>query len=96
LHSAAKWNNTQIVELMLNAGVSVNHVSEGGLTPLHLAAMSTNCRETVELLLMQPNVDLYLLSNQGDSARDIAERSGTLAPLFDAAMPKAIESYRKK
>ena len=25
----------------------MNHVSEGGLTPLHLAAMSTNCRETV-------------------------------------------------
>jgi len=95
LHSAAKWNNVQIAELMLNAGVSVNHVSEGGLTPLHVAAMSTNCRETVELLLMQSNVDLYLLSNQGDSARDIAERSGPLSPLFDAAIPRSIQAYRK-
>jgi len=95
LHSAAKWNNVGCAELMLNAGVPVNTVSEGGLTPLHVASMSYNCRDVVELLLLQPGVDLTLTSNQGDTALEIAERTGPLGPLFQTAAPRSIQKYRK-
>jgi len=96
MHSAAKWNNSDIVEILLNAGTPVNTISEGGLTAIHVAAMSTNCRQTVELLLMQPDIDLSLTSNQGDTAYDIAVRSGPLGDLFDAALPKATQFYRER
>ena len=96
LHSAAKWNNSDIVEVLLNAGTSVNTISEGGLTPLHVAAMSANSRQTIELLLMQPDVDLSLMSNQGDTAQEIAARSGPYAPLFEAAWPRGVQTYRER
>jgi len=95
MHSAAKWNNAEIVEILLHAGTPVNTSSEGGLTALHVAAMSSSCRQTLEFLLMQPDIDLSLASNQGDTARDIAVRSGPFACLFDAASPRAIQSYRR-
>jgi len=96
LHSAAKWNNTDIVEVLLNVGTPVNTGSEGGLTALHVAAMSANCRQTIELLLMQPDVDLSLMSNQGDTAQEIAARSGPYAPLFEAAWPRGVQMYRER
>jgi len=96
LHSAVKWNNAKCAEVLLSAGVPVNTVSEGGLTPLHVAAMSSTCRDCIELLLMQPDVDLSLVSNQGDTAMEIASRSGPLAPLFQAAQPKSAQRHREQ
>jgi len=96
MHSAAKWNNADIVELLLHAGTPVNTLSEGGLTALHVAAMTSESRQTLEFLLMQPDIDLSLASNQGDTARDIAARSGPFACLFDAAHPRSIQAYRQR
>jgi len=95
MHSAAKWNNSEIVELLLNTGTPVNTGSEGGLTALHVAAMSANCRQTLELLLMQPDIDLSLVSNNGDTAYDIAARCGPYASLFAAAWPRGVQTYRE-
>lgn len=95
MHSAAKWNNCEIVELLLNTGTPVNTGSEGGLTALHVAAMSANCRQTLELLLMQPDIDLSLVSNNGDTAYDIAVRMGPYGPLFAAAWPRGVQAYRE-
>ena len=55
----------------------------GGQTPLHLACHSNN-RETLELLLSHPDIDHSIINKQGDTAREVAERMGSLSSLFDA------------
>ena len=81
LHSAARWNCHECVEILLRH-VPVNTCTSGGQTALHLACQSNN-RETLELLLTHPDIDPGIVNNQGDTARMVAERMGALAALFD-------------
>jgi len=93
LHSAARWNSYKCVEILLRL-VPVNQVTAGGQTALHLACQSHN-RETLELLLTHPDIDPSIVNSQGDTPRMVAERMGTLAPLFDAVSPSGVLSHRE-
>lgn len=53
-----------------------------GQTPLHLAASFGNAKETLQLLLMNPNLKPDLKSDTNETAFDIAQRSGNCYGLF--------------
>lgn len=38
LHCAARWGNYEIAHALIAAGADINATSNGGMTPLHLAA----------------------------------------------------------
>ena len=94
LHSASKWNCVLVAELLLSS-TPVNCVTRGGQTPLHLACLASNSRDTVELLLSQADLDPSLRNSQGDTAREVAARTGGLAPLFDCVEPKALRKHKE-
>ena len=94
LHSAAKWNCVLVVELLLST-TPVNCVTRGGQTPLHLACLASSSRDTVELLLSQPELEPGIKNSQGDTAREVAARTGNLAPLFDCVEPKALRRHKE-
>ena len=58
--------------------------------PFCTLTVQANARKTVELLLLHPDLDPSLTNSQGDTAREVAERSGPLGPLFRAVMPRAV------
>ena len=61
---------------LLPQGADVNAVSEGGQTPLHLAAFHGKARETLQLLFSRPELRSAGKNAQGDTPRDIAVRQG--------------------
>lgn len=79
IHSASKWCNVDIIELLLQRGADINSQSSGGNTPLHLAASNgrkTVTRDAIQLLLFHPNCQHELTNHSGDTAFDLARRSG--------------------
>merc|ERR1712183_817414 len=88
LLSAARWNCSSCVETLLHL-TPVNCTTHGGQTPLHLACQS-NHRQTVELLVTHLDINTDMVNSQGDTPRQVAERMGSLGPLFDAVMPRGV------
>eukprot|EP00092_Neocalanus_flemingeri_P087592 GFUD01110565.1.p1 GENE.GFUD01110565.1~~GFUD01110565.1.p1 ORF type:complete len:194 (+),score=72.65 GFUD01110565.1:53-634(+) len=93
LHSAARWNCVPCVETLLHL-TPVNCTTHGGQTPLHLACQS-NHRQPVKLLLSHPDITVDMVNSQGDTPRQVAERVGSLGPLFDAVMPVGVMSHKE-
>ncbi|XP_065320767.1 ankyrin-2-like isoform X2 [Gordionus sp. m RMFG-2023] len=52
----------------------VNSLTKGGLTPLHLACQNSASRQTLEILLFHPFININIRTPMGDSAKDIALR----------------------
>lgn len=85
LHSASKWNSSSCVSLLMDWGADVNSLTKGGLTPLHLAASNPSAFETLTLLLNNPLIDPSIVSKNGETAFEIAQRCGPYSRLFDMA-----------
>jgi ankyrin repeat protein len=84
LHSAAFWNAFRIVEYFIKyTNVDVNSASDGGQTPLHLAAQNSKNRETSLVLLMSPFINFSQQNDQEDTALDIAKRSSKFHDLYE-------------
>ncbi|GFS36975.1 ankyrin repeat domain-containing protein 49 [Nephila pilipes] len=83
LHCACKWDSVEAVSLLLQNGADVNAQTKGHITPLHLAAANASGRRTLELLLWQPYIDPNIKNDAGDTAYDIAYRTGPLGALFE-------------
>lgn len=95
LHSACRWNCYECASILLQNGAYVNARSHGNLTPLHLAASNAEARETLELLLLNRYIDASIISKAGDSAFDIATRSGPFGYLFEMVKDSATCLYEK-
>ena len=65
----ARWNSHKCVEILLQH-IPVNSVTAGGNTALHLACQSHN-RETLELLLLHPDIDPDIVNNQVASCLEL-------------------------
>ncbi len=87
LHCACRWNKVKVASLLLQNGACVNSQTNGGQSPLHLASSNDRAKETLELLLTQPNLNVVLLNGQGEVARTVAERNGRFAHLFEIVEP---------
>ena len=64
-----RWNSHKCVEILLQH-IPVNSVTAGGNTALHLACQSHN-RETLELLLLHPDIDPDIVNNQVASCLEL-------------------------
>lgn len=83
LHCACKWGALECAVLLINHDADVNSASEGGLTPVHLAASQPKSRALLEMLLWNPFANLQARSRAGDTPRDLAARHGPWVTLFD-------------
>ncbi|CAF0780585.1 unnamed protein product [Didymodactylos carnosus] len=83
LHCACFWNNADLASLLIQNGANVNAQTNGGQTSLHLAASQTNHRQVIQLLLMNPFIDVNIKNNLGETAGTIATRSSSIHCLFD-------------
>jgi len=88
LHSACRWNAASCVEILLAWGADVNAETQGQQTPLHLAAFAGNSRDTLQLLIMHPDLRPQSFNCQQDTPRDIALRNGNCVDLFDLVQPQ--------
>lgn len=85
IHSACRWNNYKCASLLLQNGADINASTHGGQTALHLAACDAEARKTLVLLLLHDNINPSLRNNAGDTAYDIARRTGPVCDLFEMA-----------
>ncbi|CAL8328454.1 unnamed protein product [Merluccius merluccius] len=89
LHSACRWGCVGVATLLLRgAGADVNARTNGGLTPLHLAAAHVtrppaDSARTLELLLSQRHLRPEMRSGNGETAAQMARRSGPHYFLFE-------------
>ncbi|XP_042341230.1 ankyrin repeat domain-containing protein 49 [Plectropomus leopardus] len=88
LHSACRWSRIAVASLLLRLGAELNAQTNGGLTPLHLAASNTtpfrtDCPHTIELLLSQRHLKPGLRSSSGETASEVARRTGPHHALFE-------------
>lgn len=74
MHDAAKWNNPEIVELLLSRCAPVDPRDGTGATPLHYAA-SRGHVDVVRLLVAQ-GADPSAVDMQGETPRALAEEEG--------------------
>lgn len=77
-----------MASLLLQHGAELNGQTNGGLTPLHLAAshassVKTDSAHTLELLLSQRHLKPGLRSSSGETASEVARRSGPHHFLFE-------------
>ncbi|XP_068177873.1 ankyrin repeat domain-containing protein 49 [Antennarius striatus] len=88
LHSACRWSRVTVASLLLQHGAELNAQTNGGLTPLHLAAshassFQSDSADTLELLLFQRHLKHGLCSSTGETAGEVARRSGPHYFLFE-------------
>ncbi|KAJ0033773.1 hypothetical protein NQD34_000880 [Periophthalmus magnuspinnatus] len=83
LHSACRWSRVSMASLLLRHGAQLNAQTNGGLTPLHLAASNSDSAHTLELLLSQRHLNASLCSSGGETAGQVALRSGPYHYLFE-------------
>lgn len=74
LHLAVKKNNSEIVSLLLNQGISVDEQDNEGQTALHIAAKQSY--DKIASLLANKNADIYIKDNAGKTPADYAILSG--------------------
>ncbi|XP_066932314.1 ankyrin repeat domain-containing protein 49-like [Clytia hemisphaerica] len=83
LHCAVRWNNVTICKHLISKKADINATTNGKQTPLHFAALTIDNKDILEMLLLQPEIDLNIRNAAGDTAYDIAHRSGAQFQLFE-------------
>lgn len=83
LHSAARWNQASAVALLLQRGANINAQTNSGQTALHIASSDRECRNCLEILLMDKDIDINLKNNLGETAYDICQRTSENCLLFE-------------
>ncbi|XP_053980875.1 ankyrin repeat domain-containing protein 49-like [Hylaeus anthracinus] len=83
LHSACCWNNVESAALLIANGANINAKSKGDQTPLHLVSASSHNSPALQLLLLHPDTNPRLINSSGDTAEQIARRTGKYYPMFE-------------
>ncbi|XP_034187446.1 ankyrin repeat domain-containing protein 49 [Osmia lignaria lignaria] len=83
LHSACCWNNVECAAVLIANGADINAKSKGDQTPLHLVSASSHNSPALQLLLLHPDTNPHIVNSSGDTAEDIAKRTGKYYPMFE-------------
>ncbi|KOC69031.1 Ankyrin repeat domain-containing protein 49 [Habropoda laboriosa] len=83
LHSACCWNNVECAAVLIANGADINARSKGDQTPLHLVSASSHNSSALQLLLLHPDIKPRLVNSSGDTAEQIAKRTGKYYPMFE-------------
>ena len=74
--------------------IIINFQTNGKQNSLHLASCNKNAEATLECLLMHPDLDLFLVNNQGKTALDLLASSLTKnAYLFEMVETIPIHTF---
>ena len=92
IHSAARWNQADVIAILLENNCDINAKSKSGQTPLHLAAAEKDSKETLTLLLQNCDIDVNAQNSLGDTAEDIANRTSELCKLFQERRDRLAKS----
>ncbi|KAK2579123.1 hypothetical protein KPH14_001294 [Odynerus spinipes] len=87
LHSACCWNNVECAAVLIANGADINAKSKGDQTPLHLVSASSHNSPALQLLLLNPDLDHEIINSSGDTAEQVAKRTGKYYPLFEIVEP---------
>lgn len=63
--------NSKILQLLVQAGADINAQDNDGMTPLHVAGYYFN-KETADMLLELPNINMFMCNNRGQTALGVA------------------------
>ncbi|XP_076660489.1 ankyrin repeat domain-containing protein 49-like [Halictus rubicundus] len=83
LHLACCWNNVECAMVLIANGADINAKSKGDQTPLHLVSASSHNSCSLQLLLLHPDINPRLVNSSGDTAEQIARRTGKYYPMFE-------------
>ena len=92
LHSAARWNQTEVISLLLQYEIDVNAQTKGGHTALHLASSEQDSGDTIKLLLNVDNIDTSIKNSMGETAYEICRRTSEHCKLFELREKSVKES----
>lgn len=87
LHSASFWNNTECMVLLIQYGADINAMSRGQQSPLHLVSASSHNSPGLQLLLLHPDTNSHQENSSGDTAKNVAQRTGKYYALFEIIYP---------
>lgn len=87
MHSACCWNNIECAEALIANGANINAKSKGDQTPLHLVSASSHNSRALQLLLLHPDINPYIVNSSGDTADQIARRTTKYYPMFEIIEP---------
>ena len=82
LHSAARWDQSDVLSLLLQHGSNINAQTNSGQTALHLASYE-HSRNCIEILLMNKKCDTSIKNNLGETAYQICARTSDSCALFE-------------
>lgn len=69
--------------VLIANGADINARSKGDQTPLHLVSASSHNSPALQLLLLHPDINPRLVNSSGDTAEQIAKRTGKYYPMFE-------------
>lgn len=93
LHEAAKWNDPDIVELLLENGADIHAKDEEGYAALHYAARGARGTETLALLL-ERGADIEARDKIGNTPLLVAVRfNSTQEPIADFLIQRGADRH---
>lgn len=87
LHSACFWNNVECAEALIAHGADINAKSKGDQTPLHLLSASSHNSPALQLFLLHPDTNPFIINSSGDTANQIARRTTKYYPIYEIIEP---------
>lgn len=97
LHLACSWGQEKVVAALVEQKCELNAQDVDGNTPLHLAIYNQHAT-IIEILIRQPNIDLKMKNNAGQSpfAAALARKNNMAAAMILKKESKAAEQTDAK
>lgn len=97
LHLACTWGQEKIVQILVEFKCQINSQDAEGNTPLHVAILNQHS-EIIDILLKQPNIDLKVRNNAGQSpfATALLRKNNNATCLILKREPNAAEQTDNK
>jgi ankyrin repeat protein len=89
---ASATGNAAAVAELIDLGANVNHVENEGWSPLHFAAFNGHY-EVLRALLNVPDIDVGIVNNNDQTARDLASAHPNVVEAIDAHVAARVKEF---